>query len=93
MSGNPEDYTPSLKTYLAIDQVMNGTVTMQTVISGIRATSFKEAVQQFKSKCKEKVSLQITQESNDTFTYTIIQEQNSYLSVCGHIQYEPLKML
>lgn len=78
--------------FVCTDQIMNGTVTMETVTALIDKPTFKEAVQYFKEKCVDKIGV-IFEDTEDRFSYSVRQEPSAMFDVVGSISKEPLKIL
>jgi hypothetical protein len=79
------------KIYLLVEQMMNGTVTMEIMSSGVKASSFIEAVSKIKEKIKsmEISTLNIRTDNNDEFSYII----NSEIVIYGQIKNKELNII
>lgn len=88
--------------FILKEQVMNGTVTMTIMVTGIEADSFEEAVNKFKKHTKSNniniivlgdvVSI-LNGKCPYTFSYTIPSGFGNNFSIFGSIEYKPLKIL
>ena len=77
--------------FACVDQVLNGTVTMQIITSVIDKPTFAEAVKYFKEKYGS--NIEISEDSKDRFSYRVKQEAKTGFAVFGSIEREPLKLL
>jgi hypothetical protein len=88
------DCNPKEKIYLLIEQLMNGTVTMNIYPSGIKAESFADAVLKLKEKIEKIENIRqnkvdIKSDNDNEFSYTI----NDELIMYGRIENKELKMM
>lgn len=65
-----EKLIQTTKLYLLTEQVFNGTVTMSVISTGVRATSFREAINKIK-KLHGFVMAEIHEENDRSFRYTL----------------------
>lgn len=80
--------------FILNEQVLNGTVTMSNVITGIDAENFIEAcekVKTFKSFTEGKVK--ILMENYDEFGFEIIQDESTRWAVFCEMKNEELKII
>jgi hypothetical protein len=80
-------------TYLLTEQIMNGAVTMETIVSGIRASSFGEAKKKLLKVITEIYSVRMARNDEDELSYVSSTSPSSELSVYGHMNSIPLKYL
>jgi hypothetical protein len=80
------------QTYIVQDSIMNGTVTIQTVISGIEANSFEEAKIILKRKLVE-FGFQVNRDTDEEITYSWVPEgmtKERPFPTYGYMTYEPI---
>jgi hypothetical protein len=80
------------QTYIVQDSIMNGTVTIQTVISGIEANSFEEAKTILKRKLVE-FGFQVNRDTDEEISYSWVPEgktKEMSFPTYGHMTYEPI---
>ena len=78
--------------FILNEQVLNGTVTINNIITGIEAENFLEAVKKVKTfKSFIDGIVEITDENNNEFIFRVLQE-SSYKVLCV-MKNEELKVL
>ena len=75
--------------FICNESVMNGTVTMDNIITLIDKPTFEEAVSYFKEKCGDK----ITHEFNDSTRFSFRIKQNEIYQVYGYISNKEAKVI
>lgn len=80
--------------FILTEQVMNGTVTTSTIVTGIEADSFAQAVDILKQQ-PGMVNITVTKETEQEFSYHMKSDlQMRYnLYVTGNMNYKPLTFL
>jgi hypothetical protein len=80
-----------MKIYIVTEQVMNGTVTMNTMVSGIKAKDFRWAVLKLKRKlAKFQFPSKIYTDSDTEFSYSINGQE---FPLFGRMTDKPLKII
>ena len=76
--------------FILTEQVLNGTVTMDVMVSGVEATSFTDAVATLCSICEKRgLKMQNERRGEKSFAYSLPGKFQIY----GHMDGKPLKML
>ncbi len=79
--------------FILNEQVLNGTVTMSNVITGIEAKNFSEAIKKVKTfKSFTEGDVQIIDEKSNRFTFMILQKQTTWTVFC-EMKNEELKIV
>ena len=87
---NPDKLTPvEAKMFILKESVMNGTVTMEVFVTGIKADTFEQAIEKVKS-LKNFSAAVIKSETNECFEFTI---SNETFPTWGCLKNEPLKII
>jgi hypothetical protein len=73
--------------FILLEQHFNGTVTMAVVPTGIKAASFRKAVNKIKEKLKPIHGVKITCDDDEEFRYSIGNE------LVGRVKKSPLNIL
>lgn len=71
--------------FVLTDQIMNGTVTIQTHSSGIEAESFEKAKDKLKAFENFSTDFKITRETEEEIHYVSTYPNEHHLTVCGHM--------
>jgi hypothetical protein len=81
--------------YILNEEVMNGTVTIQILTSGIKAKNFKEAVEKLKNEIL-KTPVDNVNETDNSFSFSVPQDKEKlhglHLELWGRIEDKPLKI-
>ena len=87
---NPDKLTPvEAKVFILKESVMNGTVTMEVFVTGIKADTFEQAIKKVKS-LKNVSTAVIKNETDECFEFII---SNETFPTWGCIKNEPLRII
>jgi hypothetical protein len=78
--------------FILTEQIMNGTVTMDILTTGIEAESFEKAVEKIKKLSNFK-NVTIHVDTDTMFDYTFPKNGNNDFPIFGNLQYKPLNII